>query len=76
MASEEIDFVMDHLRRLAEPNTALVITQNEEGEIIDARVVDVTEALFILRMGKLDERKEDKQETPGTSESSWWAPST
>ena len=73
MESSDIQFVQEHLRRLAEPNTALIITQNEEGEIIDARVVDVTQALFLLKHGKRGEKKEEK---PEASESSWRAPST
>jgi hypothetical protein len=73
MESDEINFVKDHLRRLAEPNTALIITQNEEGEIIDARVVDVTQALFLLKHGVRGEKKEEK---PETSESLWWSPSS
>jgi hypothetical protein len=76
MESSDIKFVQDHLRRMAEPNTALIITQNEEGEIIDARVVDVSQALFLLKHGVRGEKKEEKPETPETSESSWWAPST
>ena len=71
MESDEISFVQEHLRRLAEPTTALIITQNEEGEIIDARVVDVAQALFLLKQGKLSEKKEEE---PETSETLWWSP--
>jgi hypothetical protein len=73
MEHEDIDFAMEHLRRLSEPNTALLITQNEKGEIIDVRVVDVAEAMFLLSHGKLSKRKDEESEV---SESSWWAPST
>jgi hypothetical protein len=71
MEADEINFVMEHLRRLSEPNTALIITQNEEGEIIDARVVDVTQALFLLEHGVRGEKKEEKPEASG---SLWWSP--
>ncbi len=71
--SEDMEFVMEHLRRMAEPNTALIITQNEDGEIIDARIMDVAEAMFILRHAQRGERTEPK---PETSESSWWSPSS
>jgi hypothetical protein len=73
MGQEDLDFAMEHLRRLSEPNTALLITQNEEGEIIDVRVVDVAEAMFLLSHGKPGKRKDVE---PKASESSWWAPST
>jgi hypothetical protein len=73
MEHDDLDFAMHHLRRLSEPNTALIITQNEKGEIIDVRVVEVAEAMFLLSHGKLGKRQDDE---PEVSESSWWAPST
>ena len=71
MESDELNYAMNHLLRMAEPNTALIITQNEEGEIIDARIMNVTEALFLLRYAQRGEREEEK---PKESDSLWWHP--
>jgi hypothetical protein len=58
--------------RMRDPDTALIITENEEGEIIDVRVVDVSLAMFILKEGKRRQKTEEKAKE---SESLWWHPS-
>ena len=58
--------------RMKDPDTALIITENEEGEIIDVRVVDVNLAMFILKEGKRRQKTEEKAKE---SESLWWHPS-
>ena len=77
MESEDLSHVMDYLKKMTEPNTALIITQNEQGEIIDVRVMDVNEALFILRNANGGEAPEEKlSEDESASDGSWWSPAT
>ena len=77
MESEDLPYVSDSVKKFANPDMALVITQNEKGEIIDTRVIEVDEAFFILRQAKRGKVLEEKlSEAESASDGSWWSPGT
>ena len=77
MESEDLSYISDYMKKFENPDMALVITQNEKGEIIDARVMEVDEAFFILRQAKMGKVLEDKlSEAESASDGSWWSPAT
>ena len=61
---------LERLKAMAEPDVALILTQNERGELIDARVVEVAEAIVLLRKAAEARDAEDRPPSKG----SWWSP--
>ncbi len=60
------------LKGVAEPSIALIITQNEEGEVIDARLAELSEAMILLRSATEDKAKREEQ--PARDKGAWWKP--
>ncbi len=70
MASDKFEVELELLKKMMEPDTALIITQNERGEIINAEIVDVNEAYFLLSHAA--EAQKPEQRPP--SKTGWWSP--
>ena len=70
--SKKIDSAIARLLRVDEKKEVFVITEDEEGKIIDSRMMSRNFAIFILRHG---ERGKEPEEKPDEFESYWWHPS-
>ncbi len=68
MGSTTLD--LEILQDLTEPSVALIVTVNENGDVLDARLAHIAEAAMILRGASEDSKPEEKEAATKT----WWAP--
>ncbi len=65
-------FDLEKLRNMVEPAIALILTVDEGGRVLDTQIVDVAEAMMVLRSNP------DVQETESSPEAKeqgqWWSP--
>jgi hypothetical protein len=65
-------FDLEKLRNMVEPAIALILTVDEDGRVLDTQIVDVAEAMMVLRSSP------DVQEAESPSEvkeqGQWWSP--
>jgi hypothetical protein len=65
-------FDLEKLRNMVEPAIALILTVDEGGRVLDTQIVDVAEAMMVLRSNP------DVQETESPPEAKeqgqWWSP--
>ena len=65
-------FDLETLRNMVEPAIALILTVDEDGRVLDTQIVDVAEAMMVLRSSPDFEETEPPPEVK--EQGQWWSP--
>lgn len=65
-------FDLEKLRNMVEPAIALILTVDEDGRVLDTQIVDVAEAMMVLRSSPDVQEAESAPEVK--EQGQWWSP--